>query len=118
MRELEEIKRILGVGFAGNAVTAVEAQQKIIDDLKTALGLPQEASPRELQERISIIKSEHEEFMQKRSEWGGTVHRFLAKAFWEQITPAIGLELAGPAPGSPAFLSHLVCVSPRIPASA
>jgi hypothetical protein len=80
MRELEEIKRILGVGFAGNAVTAVEAQQKIIDDLKTALGLPQEASPRELQERISIIKSEHEEFMQKRSEWEAR-----STGFWQKL---------------------------------
>ena len=80
MRELEEIKRILGVGFAGNAVTAVEAQQKIIDDLKTALGLPQEASPRELQERISIIKSEHEEFTQKRSEWEAR-----STGFWQKL---------------------------------
>lgn len=80
MRELEEIKRILGVGFAGNAVTAVEAQQKIIDDLKTALGLPQEASPQELQERISIIKSEHEEFMQKRSEWEAR-----STGFWQKL---------------------------------
>jgi len=80
MSELEKIKQILGVGFAGNAFTAVEAQQKIINDLKTALGLPQEASPQELQERISIIKAEHEEFMQKRSEWEAR-----STGFWQKL---------------------------------
>ncbi|GEM_PF-5250406 len=80
MSEIEKIKQILGVGFAGSAITAVEAQQKIIDDLKAALGLPQEASPQELQERISVIKAEHEEFMQKRSEW---VAR--SAGFWQKL---------------------------------
>ncbi len=80
MSELEKIKRILGVGFAGNAITAVEAQQKIIDDLKTALGLPEDASPQELQERISVIKAEHEEFTQKRSEW-----ETRSTGFWQKL---------------------------------
>ncbi len=80
MSEIQKIKRILGVDFAGSAATAVEAQQKIIDDLKTALGLPQDASPQELQERISIIKAEHEEFMQKRSEWESR-----STGFWQKL---------------------------------
>ena len=80
MSELEKIKQILGVGFAGNALTAVEAQQKVIDDLKTALGLPQDASAQELQERISIIKAEHEEFMGKKSEWEAR-----STGFWQKL---------------------------------
>ncbi|MFW6126870.1 MAG: hypothetical protein ACOC6K_01515 [Thermodesulfobacteriota bacterium] len=80
MSELEKIKRILGVGFAGSAITAVEAQQKIIDDLKAALGLPEDASPQELQERISVIKAEHEEFSQKRSEWEAR-----STGFWQKL---------------------------------
>ena len=80
MSEIEKIKRILGLGFAGSAAAAVEAQQKVIDDLKTALGLPQDASPQELQERINVIKAEHEEFMQKRSEWEAR-----STGFWQKL---------------------------------
>ena len=40
MREIEKVKEMLGIGFGGSVVTAVEAQKKVIDDLKTALGLP------------------------------------------------------------------------------
>jgi hypothetical protein len=80
MREIEKVKEMLGIGFGGSVVTAVEAQKKIIDDLKTALGLPQDASPQELQERISIIKAEHEEFMQKRSEWESR-----STGFWQKL---------------------------------
>lgn len=80
MSELEKIKQILGVGFAGNALTAVEAQQKIINDLKTALGLPESASAQELQEKITVIKAEHEEFMQKRSEWEAR-----STGFWQKL---------------------------------
>lgn len=81
MSEIEKIKRILKIDFAGSAATAVEAQQKVIDDLKTALGLPQDASAQELQERISIIKAEHEEFMQKKSEWEARSGGFWQKLF-------------------------------------
>jgi polyhydroxyalkanoate synthesis regulator phasin len=80
MREIEKVKQMLGIGFGGSVVTAVEAQKKVIDDLKTALGLPLEASPEELQERISIIKAEHEEFSQKKSEWEGR-----STGFWQKL---------------------------------
>ena len=66
MSELERIKQILGIGFAGSVSTAVEAQKKVIDDLKIALGLPEDASPEELHEKISIIQAEHEEFMRQK----------------------------------------------------
>ncbi|MEJ2071443.1 MAG: hypothetical protein P8X58_13750, partial [Syntrophobacterales bacterium] len=65
MSELEKVRQLLGIGFGGSVVTAVEAQKKVLDELKIALGLPQDASPEELLERISIIKAEHEEFSQK-----------------------------------------------------
>jgi len=80
MSELEKVKQMLGIGFGGSVVTAVEAQKKVIDDLKTALGLPQGASPEELQERISIIKAEHEEFSQKKSEWEAR-----SAGFWQKL---------------------------------
>lgn len=80
MNELEKIKRILGVGFAGSAVTAVEAQQKVLNDLKTALGLPQEASLEELEERINIIKAEHGDFLQKKSDWEAR-----STSFWQKL---------------------------------
>jgi len=80
MREIEKVKEMLGIGFGGSVVTAVEAQKKVIDDLKTALGLPPEASPQELQERISIIKAEHEEFSQKKSEW-----ETRSAGFWQKL---------------------------------
>jgi polyhydroxyalkanoate synthesis regulator phasin len=80
MSELEKVKQMLGIGFGGSVVTAVEAQKKVIDDLKTALGLPQGASPEELQERISIIKAEHEEFSQKKSEW-----ETRSAGFWQKL---------------------------------
>jgi hypothetical protein len=65
MSELQKVKQLMGLGFGGSVVTAVEAQKKLIDDLKVALGLPQDASLGELQEKVSVIKAEHEEFMQK-----------------------------------------------------
>jgi hypothetical protein len=80
MSELEKVKQMLGIGFGGSVITAVEAQKKVLDDLKTALGLPQEASPEELQERIAIIKAEHEEFMQKKSEW-----EVRSSGFWQKL---------------------------------
>lgn len=78
--EIEQLKQMLGLGFAGSVVAAVEFQKKVIDDLKTALGLPQDASPEELQERISIIKAEHEEFSQKKSEWEAR-----STGFWQKL---------------------------------
>lgn len=78
--EIERLKQMLGLGFAGSVVAAVESQLKVIDDLKTALGLPQDASPEELQERISIIKAEHEEFMEKKSEWEAR-----SSGFWQKL---------------------------------
>jgi hypothetical protein len=80
MSEIERLKVILGIGFAGSVVSAVEAQKKVIDDLKAALGLPQDASPEELQERISIIKAEHEEFSQQKSEW-----ETRSAGFWQKL---------------------------------
>lgn len=80
MNELERIKGILGIGFAGSVAPAVEAMKKVIDDLKVALGLPEEATPEELQKRISIIKAEHEEFMQKQSEWEAR-----STGFWQKL---------------------------------
>jgi uncharacterized protein YhaN len=80
MRELEKIKRILGIDFAGSAAAAVEAQQKVINDLKAALGLPPEADPQELQEKISLIKAEHEEFLQKKAEWEAR-----STGFWQKL---------------------------------
>lgn len=80
MRELEKVKQMLGIGFGGSVLTAVEAQKKVIDDLKTALGLPPEASPEELRERISIIKAEHEEFTQKKSDWEAR-----STGFWQKL---------------------------------
>ena len=81
MNEIERIKRILGIGFAGSPAAAVEAQKKVIDDLKVALGLPEYATPEELQERISIIKAEHEEFMAKKSDWESRSTGFWKKLF-------------------------------------
>jgi hypothetical protein len=78
MSELEKVKRILGIDFAGSVAAAVEAQKKILDELKTALGLPQDASPEELHERISIIKAEHEEFSQQKS-------AMEARSFWQKL---------------------------------
>jgi polyhydroxyalkanoate synthesis regulator phasin len=78
--EIERLKQVLGLGFAGSVVAVVEAQKKVIDELKAALGLPQDASPDELQERISIIKAEHEEFSQKKSEW-----EVRSTVFWQKL---------------------------------
>ena len=78
--EVERLKQIMGLGFAGSVVAAVEAQTKVIDDLKVALGLPQDASLEELQERISVIKAEHEEFMAKKSEWEAR-----SSGFWQKL---------------------------------
>lgn len=64
--ELERLKQIMGLGFGGSVVAAVEAQTKVINDLKVALGLPQDASLEELEERISVIKAEHEEFLKQK----------------------------------------------------
>ncbi|MEJ2091136.1 MAG: hypothetical protein P8X65_02990 [Syntrophobacterales bacterium] len=47
MSELEKVRQLLGIGFGGSVVTAVEAQKKVLDELKIALGLPQDASPEE-----------------------------------------------------------------------
>jgi hypothetical protein len=80
MSEIQKIKQLLGLGFGGSAVTAVEAQKKLIDDLKVGLGLPQDASLAELQERVSIIKAEHEEFMQKKAEWEAR-----STGFWQKL---------------------------------
>ncbi len=78
--EIEQLKQMLGLGFAGSVVAAVESQKKVIDDLKAALGLPQDSSPEELAERISIIKTEHEEFSQKKSEWEAR-----SAGFWQKL---------------------------------
>jgi hypothetical protein len=80
MSELEKLKQMLGIGFGGSVVTAVEAQTKVLDELKTALGLPQDASPEELLKRISIIKSEHEEFSQQKSAWEAR-----SAGFWQKL---------------------------------
>jgi polyhydroxyalkanoate synthesis regulator phasin len=78
--EIEQLKQVLGLGFAGSVVAVVESQKKVIDDLKAALGLPEDASPEELQERISVIKAEHEEFSQKKSEWEAR-----SAGFWQKL---------------------------------
>jgi hypothetical protein len=80
MSELAQVKKLLGIEFAGSVLTAVEAQKKVLVELKTALGLPQDASPEELLERISIIKAEHEEFSQKKSEW-----EVRSAGFWQKL---------------------------------
>jgi len=81
MSELQKVKNLMGLGFGGSVVTAVEAQKQVIDDLKEALGLAQGASLEELQERVSVIKAEHEEFMQKRAEWEASSTGFWKKLF-------------------------------------
>jgi hypothetical protein len=81
MSELQKLKQIMGLGFGGSVVAAVEAQKQLIDDLKEALGLAQGASLEELQERVSVIKAEHEEFMQKRAEWEAGSTGFWKKLF-------------------------------------
>jgi len=73
--EVERLKKVLGLGFAGSVVEAVEAQKKVLDELKDALGLPESASPEELHERISIIQAEHEEFMKQKPGTG----------FWQKL---------------------------------
>lgn len=60
MSEIERLKEILGIGFAGSVLTAVESQKEVINDLKTALDLLPDASLVELQERISVLKDEHD----------------------------------------------------------
>ncbi len=80
MSEIQKVKQLLGIGFSGSVLTAVEAQTKLIDDLKAALGLPQDASLEELQESISIIKAEHEAFMQKKAEW-----ETRSSGFWQKL---------------------------------
>ncbi len=81
MSELQKLKQIMGLGFGGSVVAAVEAQKQLIDDLKEALGLAQGASLEELQERVSVIKAEHEEFLQKRAEWEAGSTGFWKKLF-------------------------------------
>jgi hypothetical protein len=61
MNEIEKVKQILGIGFAGSISTAVEYQKTVIDDLKSALGLPSDAEPAELQKKIADLQAEHEE---------------------------------------------------------
>jgi len=78
--ELGRLKQALGLGFGGNVVAEVEAQTKVINDLKTALGLPRDASLKELQEKIYIIKTEHEEFMEKKGAWEGR-----STGFWQKL---------------------------------
>jgi hypothetical protein len=80
MSELQKVKQLLGLGFTGSVMATVEAQKKLIDDLKVALGLPQDASLGELQESIAIIKAEHEEFMQKKAEWESR-----SSGFWQKL---------------------------------
>jgi hypothetical protein len=60
MDELERVKQILGVGFAGSISTAVESQKTALDELKSAVGLSRDASPEELQKKITALKSEQE----------------------------------------------------------
>ena len=81
MSELQKVKNLMGLGFGGSVVTAVEAQKKLIDNLKEALGLAQGASLEEIQEKVSVIKAEHEEFMQKRAEWEAGSTGFWKKLF-------------------------------------
>lgn len=81
MSELQKLKQLLGLGFGGSVVTAVEAQKKLIDDLKEALGLSREASLQELQDKVSVIKAEHEEFMKKKAEWEAGSTGFWKKLF-------------------------------------
>jgi predicted neutral ceramidase superfamily lipid hydrolase len=81
MSELQKLKQLMGLGFGGSVVAAVEAQKQVIDDLKVALGLPQDASLGELAEKVSVIKAEHEEFMQKRAEWEASSTGFWKKLF-------------------------------------
>ncbi len=80
MSEIQRVRQLLGLGFAGSVVAAVEAQKKLIDDLKAALGLSPDATLEELQERISIIKAEHEEFLQKKAEWEKR-----STGFWQKL---------------------------------
>ncbi len=81
MSELKKIKQIMGLGFGGSVAAAVEAQSKLIEDLKEALGLPPDAGLGEIQEKVSVIKAEHEEFMQKRAEWEASSTGFWKKLF-------------------------------------
>jgi hypothetical protein len=81
MSELQKLKQLMGLSFGGSAVTAVEAQKKLIEDLKEALGLPPDTSLAELQEKVSVIKAEHEEFMQKKAEWEAGSTGFWKKLF-------------------------------------
>ncbi|MGQ9689588.1 MAG: hypothetical protein ACUVXF_12515 [Desulfobaccales bacterium] len=80
MSEIQKIKQVLGLDFAGNVLAAVEAQKKLIDDLKSALGLPLDASLEELQEKVALIKAEHEEFSQKKAEWEAR-----STGFWQKL---------------------------------
>lgn len=81
MNELQRLRQLLGLDFAGSVVAAVEAQKRLIDDLKNALGLPPDASLEELQEKIAVIKAEHEEFLQKKAEWESRSTSFWKKLF-------------------------------------
>ncbi len=45
MRVIEKLKERLGIGFAGSVLTAVVSQIRVMNDLKSALGLPQDTSP-------------------------------------------------------------------------
>jgi hypothetical protein len=81
MSELQKLKQLMGLSFGGSVVTAVEAQTKLIADLKEALGLAPDASLAELQEKVSVIKAEHEEFMQKKAGWEASSSGFWKKLF-------------------------------------
>jgi hypothetical protein len=65
MNEVEKAKKILGIGFLGSISVAVESLKLVIDNIKSALGLPQDARPVELQERISGLIAEREALQEK-----------------------------------------------------
>ncbi len=60
MNEVEKAKKILGVGFLGSISVAVESLKNALDTIKSALGLPQDAKPVEVQEKISGLITEKE----------------------------------------------------------
>lgn len=68
----EKLKQILGLGFAAGEQGVIEAvitNNKALKEIKASLGLPLEATPKQVKQRIKVLKAEHEELISLKGEW-------------------------------------------------
>jgi len=68
----EKLKQLLGLGFAAGdqgVIETVNAEHKSLAEIKASLGLPPDATPEQVKERLQALKAEHEELMGLKGTW-------------------------------------------------